>query len=159
MQEDIIMKKVLLTKAALEKLENELDELIKKRKLISEEIKKAREFGDLSENAEYHAAREAQSLNETEILKVKELLENYELADETSDFDGVRMNSEVVIVYEDGDEDTITIVTKIEADPFEGLISNESPIGSALLGKRKGEQLEVVTPEGVMQLTIKEIIN
>lgn len=159
MQEDIIMKKVLLTKAALEKLENELDELIKKRKLISEEIKKAREFGDLSENAEYHAAREAQSLNETEILKVKELLENYELADETSDFDGVRMNSEVVIVYEDGDEDTITIVTKIEADPFEGLISNESPIGSALLGKRKGEQLEVVTPEGVMQLTIKDIKN
>ena len=153
------MKKVLLTKAALEKLENELDELIKKRKLISEEIKKAREFGDLSENAEYHAAREAQSLNETEILKVKELLETYELADETSDFDGVRMNSEVVIVYEDGDEDTITIVTKIEADPFEGLISNESPIGSALLGKRKGEQLEVVTPEGVMQLTIKDIKN
>lgn len=153
------MKKVLLTKAALEKLENELDELIKKRKLISEEIKKAREFGDLSENAEYHAAREAQSLNETEILKVKELLENYELADETSDFDGVRMNSKVVITYADGDEDTITIVTKIEADPFEGLISNESPIGSALLGKRQGDQLEVVTPEGVMQLTIKEIIN
>lgn len=153
------MKKVLLTKAALEKLENELDELIKKRKLISEEIKKAREFGDLSENAEYHAAREAQSLNETEILKVKEFLENYELADETSDFEGVRMNSEVLIAYADGEEDSIIIVTKIEADPFEGKISNESPIGAALLGKHKGETLEVVTPEGAMQITIKDIKN
>lgn len=153
------MKKVLLTKAALEKLENDLDELIKKRKLISEEIKKAREFGDLSENAEYHAAREAQSLNETEILKCKELLENYELADETSDFAGVRMNSEVVIAYADDDEDTITIVTKIEADPFEGLISNESPIGSALLGKHEGETIEVMTPEGAMRITIKSIKN
>lgn len=153
------MKKVLLTKAALEKLENELDELIKKRKLISEEIKKAREFGDLSENAEYHAAREAQSLNETEILKVKEFLENYELADETSDFEGVRMNSEVLIAYADGEEDSIIIVTKIEADPFEGKISNESPIGAALLGKHKGETIEVITPEGSMQLTIKDIKN
>ncbi len=153
------MKKVLLTKAALEKLENELDELIKKRKLISEEIKKAREFGDLSENAEYHAAREAQSLNETEILKTKELLENYELADEDSNFDGVKMNSKVVIAYSDGDEEEIVIVTKIEADPFEGKISNESPIGSALLGKHVNDSIEVITPEGAVTITIQSIEN
>lgn len=153
------MKKVLLTKAALEKLETELDELIKKRKLISEEIKKAREFGDLSENAEYHAAREAQSLNETEILKCKEILENYELADENSNFQGVKMNSKVTIAYADGDEDEIIIVTKIEADPFDGKISNESPIGAALLGKNINDVVEVTTPDGSSVIKIVKIIN
>lgn len=153
------MKKVLLTKAALEKLENDLDELIKKRKLISEEIKKAREFGDLSENAEYHAAREAQSLNETEILKCKEILENYELADESSTFVGVRMNSKVLIQYPDGDEEEIVIVSKIEADPFDGKISNESPIGAALLGKNTNDVVEVSTPDGSSTLKILKIDN
>ena len=154
------MKKVLLTKSALEKLELELDELIKKRKFISEEIKKARGFGDLSENAEYHAAREAQSLNETEILKVKEILENYELADENSTFTGVKMNSKVYVTYDDDDEEEeITIVSKIESDPFEGLISNESPIGAALLGKVEGQTVEVSTPNGTSKLTIKRIVN
>lgn len=154
------MKKVLLTRTALTKLENELDELIKKRKFISEEIKKARGFGDLSENAEYHAAREAQSLNETEILKVKEILENYELADENSDFDGVKMNSKVFVTYDgDDEEEEITIVSKIESDPFEGLISNESPIGAALLGKTTGQVVEVSTPNGTSTITIKRIVN
>lgn len=154
------MKRVLLTKSALEKLEIELDELIKKRKFISEEIKKARGFGDLSENAEYHAAREAQSLNETEIMKVKEILENYELADENSDFQGVKMNSRVIITYAgDDEEEEVTIVTKIESDPFEGKISNESPIGAALLGKTIGQTVEVTTPNGSSTILIKDIIN
>lgn len=154
------MKKVLLTKSALERLENELDALIKKRKLISEEIKKARGFGDLSENAEYHAARETQSLNETEILKAKEILENYELADENSDFSGVKMNSRVIITYNgDEDEEEVIIVTKIESEPLEGKISNESPIGAALLGKMIGQVVEVSTPNGSSVITIKDIIN
>lgn len=154
------MKKVLLTKSALERLENELDALIKKRKLISEEIKKARGFGDLSENAEYHAARETQSLNETEILKAKEILENYELADENSDFSGVKMNSRVIITYNgDDDEEEVIIVTKIESEPLEGKISNESPIGAALLGKMIGQVVEVSTPNGSSVITIKDIIN
>lgn len=153
------MKKVLLTKAALEKLENDLDDLIKKRKMISEEIKKAREFGDLSENAEYHAAREAQSFNETEILKCKEILENYELADESSTFLGVRMNSKVLVQYPDGEEEEIVIVSKIEADPFDGKISNESPIGAALLGKVTNDTVEVSTPDGSSTLKIISINN
>lgn len=153
------MKKVLLTRAAVEKLEHDLDELIKKRKLISEEIKKARGFGDLSENAEYHAAREAQSLNETEILKSKELLENYELADETGSPDTIRMNSHVKIEYEDGEIEEVLIVSKIESDPFEGKISNESPIGSALLGMKAGAKVEVATPNGAQTLKIIEVIN
>lgn len=154
------MKKVLLTKSALERLENELDALIKKRKIISEEIKKARGFGDLSENAEYHAARETQSLNETEILKAKEILENYELADENSDFIGVKMNSRVIITYNnDDEEEEVIIVTKIESEPLEGKISNESPIGAALLGKMIGQVVEVSTPNGSSVITIKDIIN
>ena len=155
------MKKVLLTKSALEKLELELDELIKKRKFISEEIKKARGFGDLSENAEYHAAREAQSLNETEIIKVKEILENYELADEDSDFDGVKMYSKVIYCYVDDEdeEEEIEIVSKVESDPLEGKISVESPIGAALVGKTVGQTVDVVAPNGSSKLKIINIIN
>lgn len=153
------MKKVLLTRAAVEKLEKDLDELIQKRKLISEEIKKARGFGDLSENAEYHAAREAQSLNETEILKVKELLENYELADETGSPDAIRMNSKVTIEYDDGEREDIIIVSKIEADPFEGMISNESPIGAGLLGKKADTVIDVSTPNGSQVIKIISVSN
>lgn len=155
------MKKVLLTKAALAKLTAELDELIIKRSMISEEIKKARGFGDLSENAEYHAAREAQSLNETEILKVKEILENYEFADEDSDFEGVRMYSRVTFCYvgdEDEDEE-IEIVSKVESDPLEGKISIESPIGTALIGKVVGQTVDLVAPNGTSKIKIINIIN
>lgn len=154
------MKKVLLTKAALEKMQKELDDLIVKRSMISEEIKKARGFGDLSENAEYHAAREAQSLNETEIIKVKEILENYELADEDSDFEGVRMYSKVVYCYVgDDEEEEIEIVSKVESDPLEGKISVESPIGSALVGKTIGQVVDIVAPNGSAKLKIINIVN
>lgn len=154
------MKKVLLTKSSLEKMNRELDDLIVKRSMISEEIKKARGFGDLSENAEYHAAREAQSLNETEIIKVKEILENYELADENSDFEGVRMYSKVTFCYEgDDEEEEIEIVSKVESDPLENKISVESPIGAALVGKIIGQTVDVVAPNGSAKLKIISIIN
>ncbi len=151
-------KKILLTQSALEKVQVEMDNLIVKRKEISEEIKKAREFGDLSENAEYHAAREAQSHNETEILRLREMLENYELV---ADADGssVSMNTELKILYvEDNEEADIKIVSTIEADPFDGKLSNESPIGAALIGKTVGETVEVQTPGGPMQVKILEIL-
>lgn len=151
-------KKILLTQSALEKVEAEMDALIIKRKEIAEEIKKAREFGDLSENAEYHAAREAQSHNETEILRIREMLENYELVEE-SDGNSVSMNTELKILYvEDDEEDTIKIVSTIEADPFEGKLSNESPIGGGLIGHSVGETVEVQTPGGLIQLKILEIL-
>ena len=151
-------KKILLTQSALEKVEAEMDALIIKRKEIAEEIKKAREFGDLSENAEYHAAREAQSHNETEILRIREMLENYELVEE-SDGNSVSMNTELKILYvEDNEEDTIKIVSTIEADPFEGKLSNESPIGAGLIGRSVGETVEVQTPGGLIQLKILEIL-
>ena len=153
------MKKLILTKEAVEKLERELDLLIGKRKEISEEIKKARGFGDLSENAEYHAAREAQSLNETEILKVKGMLESYELED-AGDYthDQVRLGSQDEVLYiESGDQDDFTLVTKIEADPFDGKISNESPIGHALINHKAGEKIIVETPGGAFEVEILKI--
>lgn len=155
------MKKLILTKEAVGKLERELDLLIGKRKEISEEIKKARGFGDLSENAEYHAAREAQSLNETEILKVKGMLESYELED-TSELthDQVRLGSQVEVLYiESGDQDDFMLVTKIEADPFEGKISNESPIGSAILGRKAGDVIDIFTPGGSVTIKVLSVTN
>lgn len=152
------MKKTLLTKSALEKLQKDYDNLIEKRHQISNEIKKAREFGDLSENAEYHAAREAQSHNETEILKIKELLESYELVEEVHGGNTVSIGSKVKIHYLDMDEiDWVEIVTKVESDPLEGKISNESPIGEAILNKTLDDQVEVVTPDGKINIKILEI--
>lgn len=150
------MKKVLLTEEALAKLNHELEELIVKRTSISEEIKKARSFGDLSENAEYHAAREAQSLNETEILKVKGLLDNYELVN-TDDIDvgTATLNSDIEFKFVGDDTiEKVRIVTRVDADPMNNLISNESPIGAALLGHQKGDVVDCQTPNGVTQIEI-----
>jgi len=153
------MKKNLLTKSALERLENEYENLLKRRKEISNEIKVAREFGDLSENAEYHAARESQSHNETEIIKVRAVLDNYELVDEDAVHgDVVALNSIVTIKY-DGDDETeeVVIVPKIEAEPFDGKISNESPIGIALLGTKKGQVVKADTPDGEIKIEIIDV--
>lgn len=153
------MKKVLLTQDALEQLKNELLELIVKRTNISEEIKKARSFGDLSENAEYHAAREAQSLNETEILKVKDLLENYELIDTDTIVEGsITLNSEVEIEFlNEGLKEKIKVVTKIEADPIEGWISNEAPVGAAIIGHFEGDVVSCQTPNGIIEIKILSV--
>lgn len=150
------MKKVLLTQEALEKLQRELDDLMVKRTAISEEIKKARSHGDLSENAEYHAAREAQSLNETEILKVKALFENYELVDTSLVEEGaITLNSLVEFKFDGtGELEKIKVVTKIESDPMNNFISNESPIGAALLGHHEGDTVDCQTPNGLSKLTI-----
>lgn len=153
----MVVKEILLTKSALEKVEAELNELIKKRKEISEEIKKARGFGDLSENAEYHAARESQSLNETEILKLKAILENYILVEDEDGIsdDIVTMNSDVKIKYQgDDDIEDVMIVSKIESDPIDGKLSVESPIGEALMGKTIGDIVEVVTPDGTFNIEV-----
>jgi transcription elongation factor GreA len=153
------MKKTLLTPSALEKLEHEYDELIEKRHQISDEIRRARGFGDLSENAEYHAAREAQSHNETEILKLKAILESYELVQEPKDKNTISINSKFKILDLDFDEtETLQIVTSIESDPLDGKISNESPMGEKLMGKKVGEEVEVHTPNGLVRLKVVEML-
>lgn len=152
------MKKTLLTPSALEKLQHEYDELIEKRHQISEEIKRARGFGDLSENAEYHAAREAQSHNETEILKIKGILESYELVQETADKNVISINSKFRILDMDTkDEEDMEIVTSIESDPLNGKISNESPMGDKLMGSRAGDLVEVNTPNGLVKLKVLKL--
>ncbi|MGB3368935.1 MAG: transcription elongation factor GreA [Acidaminobacteraceae bacterium] len=156
----MVVKEILLTVTALEKIKAELNELIKKRKEISEEIKKARGFGDLSENAEYHAARESQSLNETEILKLKAFLENYILVEDENGLsdDIITMNSDVKIKYDGDDEvENITIVSKVESDPIGGLLSVESPIGEALMGKTIGDVVEVPTPDGIFKIEVLSV--
>lgn len=153
------MKKTLLTESALVRLQQEYDELIEKRHQISEEIKRARGFGDLSENAEYHAAREAQSHNETDILKLKEILDSYELVQETTDKNSITIGSKMRIKYSDTNEiEELKIVTKIESDPLNNMISNESPIGSALMGKKPGDKVEALSPNGPIKLEVIEII-
>ncbi len=153
------MKKIILTATALEKLLAEREELIARRKEISEEIKVARAFGDLSENAEYHAAREAQSFNETEILRVTELLENHELAEENAGKEIVGINSTVKFLYvDDKEESTVKIVSKIESDPFDDKLSNESPIGAGLIGKKVNDEFIVETPNGELKLKVLEIL-
>ncbi len=152
------MKKIILTATALEKIYKERDELIAKRKEISEELKKARAFGDLSENAEYTAARDAQSANETKIIELTELIENHELAPETHTTDKVSINSVVKFLYvDDKEEMTVKIVSKIEADPFNDKLSIESPIGSALLDHKVGDKIQVETPNGELKIEILEI--
>jgi transcription elongation factor GreA len=154
------MKETILTKNALEIVKKELDDLIAKRKEISEEIKKAREFGDLSENAEYHAAREAQTQNEDEIMKLKNIIETATIVDENQYGENkVSMNTKVKIKYvKEKLESVVQIVSTIESDPFNDLLSNESPIGKELLGKSEGETVEVVTPNGPVKIKILEII-
>ncbi|MDO4800423.1 MAG: transcription elongation factor GreA [Bacillota bacterium] len=153
------MKKTLLTEAALDKLNQDYEALIEKRRIIAEELKRARDFGDLSENAEYHAAREAQSHNETELQKLREIFENYELVEVSDKKKVVSIGSRVRIEYLDEKEiDEVTIVTKVDSDPLKGLISNESPVGMALLGKKKGAKVEVESPGGLINIKILELI-
>lgn len=153
------MKKIILTATALEKLLVERVELIARRKEITEEIKVARAFGDLSENAEYHAAREAQSFNETEIIRVTGLLENHELAEENFNKDIININSTVKFLYvDDKEESTVKIVSKIESDPFDDKVSNESPIGAGLIGKKVNDEFVIETPDGDLKLKVLEIL-
>lgn len=153
------MKSTLLTVSAVEKLKHELDDLILiKRKNISEELKVARGYGDLSENAEYHAAREAQAKNESDINKIKDILDNYELLEESDDHTKVSMGIPLEIEYLDTHEtETIVIVPSVESDPFDSKISSESPIGSALLGHTPNETIPIATPQGILNIKIINI--
>ncbi|MDP3995198.1 MAG: transcription elongation factor GreA, partial [bacterium] len=140
------------------KLKEELEHLKKvRRPEISERIKQAKDYGDLSENAEYADAREEQSFVEGRILELEAALKNATVVNgHDSDPDIVNIGDKVT-VSRNGDTGTYTIVGSKEADPSSGKISNESPIGRALLGHRKGDEVEVKTPKGVVVWTITAI--
>lgn len=132
-------KGLLEAKSELELLKGE------KRREIAERIQRAREYGDLSENSEYDAAMEEQTFVESRISDLENLLKEAKIITEVPKSDFVVIGSTVVIEM-DGEEDEFTIVGRVEADPSKKRISNESPLGSSLLGAKPGESVEVTTP-------------
>lgn len=139
-------RKFILTEEGLVHLRREHEELTKiKRAEVVERIQRAREFGDLAENSEYDAAKEEQSLLETRIAELEEVLHRTEIIEHAQKSDFVVIGSTIVVEV-DGTTDEFKIVGTVEADPVKRLISNESPVGSALLGAKIGEVVEVNTP-------------
>jgi transcription elongation factor GreA len=158
---DLAVEKVFpMTKAGKEKLEQELEHLkTVKRKEVVERIKIARSFGDLSENSEYDSAKDEQAFVEGRITTLENMIRNAKIIEE-SDLvsDAVSIGKSVTFIeLPDGEEETYTIVGSAEADPFEGKISNDSPIAQSLIGKKVGEQVTVQTPGGEMQVKIVSI--
>lgn len=153
------MKKTILTQAAYNKLVIDYDKLIEKRALIAEEIKVARDFGDTSENAEYTAAREAQSHNETEIQNILAILNNHEIVKTNTKKNEVSIGSTLKIEYLDcNDVEQVTISTVVDSDPMNGLISHESPLGKALMGKKKNEVTTMHAPDGEVDIKVLEFV-
>ena len=152
-------KKNVLTSEGLKKLQDELEELkVVKRKEISQKIKEAREQGDLSENAEYDAAKDEQRDIEARIEQIEEILKNVEVADEIVDHDKVNVGSTVkVLDLELNDEMNIKIVGSTEANLLEDKISNESPLGMALMGARVGDTVTVEAEVGELEYKVLDI--
>lgn len=149
-----------MTQAGKEKLEQELENLkTVVRKEVVERIKIARSFGDLSENSEYDAAKDEQAFVEGRITTIENMIRNARIISEDElSKDAVSLGSSVTFVeLPEGDEETYTIVGSAEADPFEGKISNDSPIAKSLLGRKVGDQVSVQTPGGEMNVKIIEI--
>ena len=148
-------KPTLLTEEGLKELQAELDELINVRRPANlKAIKEARALGDLSENADYDAAKNDQAELEGRIKKIEKMLENYQII-ENKETDKVCLGSTVEIKYVDDDEtDEYKIVGSLEADPFQSKISNESPIAKALLNKKVGDVVDVESPNGVYKIEI-----
>ena len=153
-------KQTVITEEGLKKLENELDELkTVKRKEVAEKIKVALSFGDLSENSEYDEAKNEQAILEGRIAEIENQLKNVRVLDETDiNTEDVHVGSTVTVRMKGKKTDvTYQIVGSTEADPLGGRISDESPIGKALIGHKVGEQIEVETPGGLVTLTIRQI--
>ena len=150
-------KKNLLTYEGLKKLEDELQELkVNGRREIAEKIKEAREQGDLSENAEYDAAKDEQRANESRIEELESIIKNATVINEDElDKDLVNIGATVRFLDEEFDEELeYKIVGSTEADIMKGLISNESPLGKGLIGSKVGDEIEVESPDGVSKYKI-----
>jgi len=155
-----IDKAVFLTREGLKKLEEELDFLKgTKRREVAERIKIAVSYGDLSENAEYDAAKDEQAFVESRIVTLEKMMRNVRIIEPGSENADVVAIGTTVKLKEvpDGDEETYTIVGSTESDPLEGKISNESPIGAAVIGRSVGDKVNVNTPGGSIEFEIVEI--
>ena len=154
-------KEVILTVGGLKKLEDELEQLKSvKRREVAERIKQAIEFGDISENSEYEDAKNEQAFIEGRILTLEKMLRNAKIIDDEN------LGTEVVSIgstvklkdMEYGDEFEYTVVGSVEADPGANKISNESPVGKAILGQPKGSVVEVTVPAGQLKYQILDIL-
>jgi transcription elongation factor GreA len=153
-------KEIILTRDGLKKLEDELDELkTVHRREVNERIRQAKEFGDISENAEYEDAKQEQAFVEGRILKLESMIRNARIIDQ-SDFiaDAVHLGASVKVKdLGAGRSFDFTIVGSAEADPKNARLSNESPLGSALMGRKVGETVDVTTPRGVVKYKVESI--
>lgn len=155
-----MLKEVVLTYEGLKKLEEELEYLkTVKRKEIAERIKVARGYGDLSENAEYDAAKEEQALVEGKIAELEKNLRNAKVIDEDElTEDTISVGATIKLFDLEFDEElTYRIVGSTEADPDAGKISNESPVGAALIGHKVGDVVDIEVPQGVIKFKVLEI--
>lgn len=153
-------KKYPMTASGKKKLEEELEYLkTVKRKEVVERIKIARSYGDLSENSEYDSAKEDQAFVEGKISTLESMIRNSVIITEDEmNTDEVQLGKTVTFKeLPDGDEETYTIVGSAEANPIEGLISNDSPIAKGLIGRSKGDEVKILTPGGEMSVVIVEI--
>lgn len=151
----MIKKHYQITAEGKKELEQELEELKSRRGEVADKIAEARDFGDLSENAEYDAAREEQGLLETRIAEIEDIINNAEII-KASKKSTVGLGSRVEL--KTGAKKVVyTIVGPVEADPLEGKVSNESPIGMALYGKKVDDKVTISTPKGDTTYTIVAI--
>lgn len=149
-------KAFLLTKDGVAELEAEVASLIAERAPVADRIKTARELGDLSENAEYQTAREEHDKLEGRISEIEHILRNVQLITKPKSGGKVQIGSTVKLKGE-GNTKEFQVVGTVEADPLRGKISDESPIGKALLGKKLGESVDIVTPVETATYKITEI--
>lgn len=151
-------KPVFLTREGRAKLEAELKMLREvRRPEVAERIKTAKEFSDTDDNAEFEEAKNEQAFVEGRIRTLEKMIANAVIIENNHDHDVVRLGSRVIVADPDGQKEEYTIVGTAEVDPRHGRISNESPVGRALLGRKKGDRVEIVVPAGVLQLEILEI--
>jgi len=153
-------KPTFVTAEGLQKLKDELEHLkVVKRKEVAEALKQAKAFGDLSENSEYDEAKNEQAEVERHIAELEDILKNIELIKAVDKKNHVTVGSSVKVFDLDFEEElTYTIVGSTESDPMENKISDESPIGRALLGKKPGEEAVAETPAGSLKMKILEIM-
>jgi transcription elongation factor GreA len=152
------MKKLFhLTQQGVEGLKKELATLIALRSEIANRIKVAREFGDLSENMEYSAARQDQDRNEARITEIEHIMANVQIITAPKGDNKVVLGSTVKLKSDAGKAKEFQLVGTVEADPLSGKISDESPIGVALIGKKTGDKIEIKLPTETINYTIVEI--
>jgi len=152
------MNEQIISQEGYDKIKEELSFLTTvKRREIADRIERAKELGDLSENAEYSEAKDAQALNEGRVIELTNILKNVTVVQNGGSRNEVLMGSKVTVIDSTGKEKKYTIVSFNEADPLDGKISNESPLGVAFLHHKKGDEVQVITPRGTVKYKIIKI--